>query len=68
MGSNELGAIGISFAGRRAAILLTARPEDVAALLRALADEETAARRAALDRTALAVRHSSDCPKGTTLG
>jgi len=45
-----LAAVDLSFAARRAAILATARPSDLFALLRALSDEQTLARRNARDR------------------
>lgn len=57
--ASELGAIDAAFAGRRAAILLTARPGDVPALLRALAGEQVVARQAILDRQAASVRSSA---------
>ena len=57
---SELGAVDGSFASRRAAILSSARPQDVAALLRALANEQAAARRNVMQRWSAALRQSAE--------
>ena len=67
---SALGAIDGDFAARRAAILASARPSDIRALLRALADEQTVARRNALDRSrsTAPTAHVSQRPGSLSLG